>query len=105
MPSRSQTALGRTDQARELLHLAGGRPREAMTRSRAILAASPPPYEASVARQAMAIVLRDFGDTEAAISELRTALRLARATASTSRQADVLATLGATLLQGGHSQR
>lgn len=105
MASRVQTAIGRTEQARELLHLAGGRPHEAMTRSRAILAASPSPYEASVARQAMAIVLRDFGDSQAAISELRAALRLARATASPSRQADVLATLGATLLQGGHSRR
>src|SRR5579859_2266754 len=105
MAARAQPVTGRTAEARELLHLAGGRPREAMTRCRAILAASPPPYEASVARQAMAIVLRDFGDTDAAIGELRVALRLARATASPGRQADVLATLGATLLQGGQSLR
>jgi tetratricopeptide (TPR) repeat protein len=105
MASRSHPVIGRTEEARELLHLAGGRPREAVTRCRAILAASPTSYEASVARQAMAIVLRDFGDTDAAIDELRAALRLARATDSPSRQADVLATLGATLLQGGQSLR
>ncbi|HET7016153.1 MAG TPA: CHAT domain-containing tetratricopeptide repeat protein [Streptosporangiaceae bacterium] len=105
MASRARPVTGRTEEARELLHLAGGRPREAMTRCQAILEGSPPPYEASVARQAMAIVLRDFGDTDAAIGELRAALRLARATASPGRQADVLATLGATLLQGGQSLR
>ncbi|HEX9032504.1 MAG TPA: hypothetical protein VF834_11710, partial [Streptosporangiaceae bacterium] len=105
MASRAQMAAGRTDQARELLNLAGGRPREAMAQCRAVLAMSPPPYEASVAHQAMAIVLRDFGDTAAAIGELRAALRLARATSSAGRQADVLATLGATLLQGGQSLR
>src|SRR5258708_514056 len=105
MASPARTVIARTDQARELLHLAAGHPREAMTRCRAILAASPTPYQASVARQAMAIVLRDFGDTGAAIAELRVAVRLARATGSPGRQADVLATLGATLLQGGHSLR
>jgi hypothetical protein len=87
--------------ADELLPLAVARPHEALARARAMLAAHPPPLAASIARQAIGIVLRDRGDTAEAIEELRRALRLARAAGSTAREADVLATLGAALVFGG----
>jgi tetratricopeptide (TPR) repeat protein len=50
-----------------------------------------------VAHQAAGIVLRDTGDVNAGVRELRTALRLARRTDSAEREADVLATLGLAL--------
>ncbi len=61
-----------------LLLLALSRPREALARARRILAARPGPYEASVAHQTAGIVLRDIGDVDAGVRELRAALRLAR---------------------------
>jgi tetratricopeptide (TPR) repeat protein len=88
-----------------LLLLAGARPGEAMAQARVTLARRPPPFEASVARQAIGIVLRDFGDLDAAISELRAALRLARAARSPDRQAEVLASLGNALIHHGRSER
>jgi tetratricopeptide (TPR) repeat protein len=87
------------------LPLVGAKPGEAMAIARGILAGNPSPYHASVARQAIGIVLREFGDADAATRELRAALRLARAAHSTDRQADVLATLGVTLTYHGHSGR
>ncbi len=81
----------------QLLALALARPQEALVAARAILAAQPRAYEASVARQAAAIVLRDRGDVAAAIAELRIALRLAVASGDPARQADVRATLGVAL--------
>src|SRR5258708_11029005 len=87
----------------DLLPLAGARPREALTRARAALAADPDLLDASVAHQVVGIVLRDFGDVNAAIRELRTAVRLARAARSQERQADVLATLGIALVQAGRT--
>jgi tetratricopeptide (TPR) repeat protein len=88
----------------ELLPLALARPREALAKARALLARSSGSYDASVAHQAIGIVLRDFGDADAAIRELRTALRLARATGSRDREADVLATLGTTLVYAGRTR-
>ncbi len=81
------------------------RPGEAMARARTILAGDPGPYEASIAHQAIGHVLRDFGDVDAAIRELRTALRLSRAAASPHREAEVLATLGNALIHQGQSKR
>ena len=63
----------------ELLALAAARPNEALAKARAIVAGDPGPYDASVARQTIGIVLRDFGDMNAAVRELQAALRLARA--------------------------
>src|SRR5580698_4651787 len=74
-----------------LLPLALSRPREALARARAVLARQPDPYQSSVAHQAAGIVLRDFGDVEAAVRELRAALRMARRTGLAQREADVLA--------------
>ena len=87
----------------ELLPLALSRPREALAQARALLAAGPGPFDASVARQVVGIVLRDFGDVGSAIRELRTALRLARASGSRDREADVLATLGIALVFAGRT--
>jgi tetratricopeptide (TPR) repeat protein len=88
----------------ELLPLALSRPNEALTRARAVLAGEPGPLDASVARQAIGIVLREYGDIDAAIGELRIARHLARRAGSTSREADVLATLGLTLVFAGRTR-
>jgi tetratricopeptide (TPR) repeat protein len=88
----------------ELLPLALSRPNEALTRARAVLAGEPGPLDASVARQAIGIVLREYGDIDAAIGELQIARHLARRAGSTSREADVLATLGLTLVFAGRTR-
>jgi tetratricopeptide (TPR) repeat protein len=49
------------------------------------------------------IVLRDSGDVDAGVLELRTALRLARQTDSAQRVTDVLASLGAALVLAGRT--
>jgi len=87
----------------ELLPLALSRPNEALHRARALLAGNPAPLEASVARQAIGIVLREFGDIDAAVRELRLAHRLARLSGSADREADVLATLGVALVSAGRT--
>jgi hypothetical protein len=89
----------------ELLLLALARPGEALAQARGVLAKNPGPYDASVARQAIGIVLREFGDVSAGIRELRTALRLARLAGSPDRQADVLATLGVALIHAGRTKQ
>src|SRR5215467_9325892 len=89
----------------DLLRLASDRPREALARAHAILAAGAAPYDASVARQAIGMLHREFGELEEATAELSAAVRLARASGSAEREADVLATLGVTLTYRGHSRR
>ena len=89
----------------DLLRLASDRPGEARTKAHAVLAAGPAPYEASVAHQAIGMLHREFGELDAATAELTTAVRLARASGSAEREADVLATLGVTLTYRGHSRR
>jgi tetratricopeptide (TPR) repeat protein len=54
-----------------------------------------------VAHQAVGIVLREFGDVNAGVLELRIALRLARRTGSAEREADVLASLAVGLVYAG----
>jgi len=90
----------------ELLALALSRPNEAMARARALLAAAPgpAPRDASVAHQVVGIVLREFGDSDAAVREMRTALRLARRDGSADREADVLASLGSALTFAGRTR-
>ena len=68
-----------------------------------MLAGRPGPYDASVAHQAASIVLRDFGDIEAAVRESRAALRLARRTGSAEREAEVLSSLGIALVYAGRT--
>ena len=48
-------------------------------------------------------MLREYGDIDAAIGELRIARRLAHRAGSASREADVLATLGVALIFAGRS--
>jgi CHAT domain-containing protein/tetratricopeptide (TPR) repeat protein len=97
------SAAASADGYDELLALALSRPNEATARARAILAAGPGPLDASVAHQVIGLVLRDFGDIDAAIGELRTARRLAVRGGSADREADVLGTLGAALVFAGRA--
>lgn len=87
----------------DLLPLTLSRPREALARARAILADDPGPYDASVAHQAAGIVLREFGDVHQGVSELRSALRLARQTGLIDREVECLASLGVALVYAGHT--
>ena len=86
-----------------MLSLALSRPREALARAREVLAGRPGPHEASVAHQVASIVLRELGDTEAAVRESRLALRLARRTGSAERETDVLSSLGIALVYAGRT--
>lgn len=88
----------------QLLPLALSRPRDALAQARAVLATRPNSYDASIAHHAAAVVLRDRGDVAAAIRELRRALRLAVASGSGDREADVRATLGVALAWAGRSR-
>ena len=63
----------------------------------------PGPYAASVAHQAAGIVLREFGDLDTGIGELRKAFRLARRTGVVKREADVLASLAVALVYAGRT--
>ena len=87
----------------DLVALATSRPWAALARARAVLAGRPGPHDASVAHQAAGIVLRDYGDVEAGVRELRQALRQARRTGSAEREADVLASLGVALVFAGRT--
>ncbi|HUK68680.1 MAG TPA: CHAT domain-containing tetratricopeptide repeat protein [Streptosporangiaceae bacterium] len=84
--------------------MALARPKEALAGARGVLAGNPSLWDASVARHVVGIVLRDFGDVNAAIGELTAALRLARAAGSNDREADVLATLGTALVLAGRTE-
>ena len=86
-----------------LLPLALSRPREAAEKARAVLAARPGPYEASIAHQAAGIVLREFGDVAASVRELRRALNRARQSGSAEREVDVLASLAVALVYTGRT--
>jgi tetratricopeptide (TPR) repeat protein len=100
------TAGGHVEKASdELLTLALSRPHDAVAAARSVLAGRPPPFEASLARQAAGIGLRELGDVRSALRELRAALRLARSSGSREREADVLASLGATLARAGRGRQ
>ena len=75
-----------------------------MLAARSVLAGQPSPYDASLAHQAIGIVLRDRGDLPEAIAELRKGVRLARASRRPEREADVQATLGVALAWAGRSR-
>src|SRR2546423_3434121 len=87
----------------DLLPLALSRPHEALARARVVLKGRPGPYEASVAHQAAGIVLRDTGDVNAGVRELRDALRLARRASAAEREADVLGSLGGAFVYAGRT--
>src|SRR4051794_14627391 len=84
----------------ELIPMTGVSPRAALTAARSLLAAGSGPRDASIAHQAAAIVLRDFGDVSAAIREFR----LARAAADPERETDVLTSLGTALVMAGRTK-
>ncbi|HEY2265402.1 MAG TPA: CHAT domain-containing protein [Streptosporangiaceae bacterium] len=84
--------------------MTGVSPHAALAAARSLLAARPGPRDASIAHQAAAIVLRDFGDVTAAIREFRLAARLARAAADPEREADVLTSLGTALVMAGRTR-
>ena len=89
----------------QLLPLALSRPRDALRAARSVLAGQPSFHDASLAHQTIGIVLRDHGNLPAAIAELRTGVRLARASGRPEREADVQATLGITLAWMGRSRQ
>ena len=87
----------------DLLRLAIAEPGRAEREAGEILASDPGPWEESIARQARAIVLRDRGLLDEALTELRRAIRRARQSSDRERTADVRATLGVTLVMSGRS--
>ncbi|WP_132296532.1 CHAT domain-containing protein [Kribbella sp. VKM Ac-2568] len=89
----------------DLLPLALSRPHDAIAGAKALLESGPAPLAASIAHQASGISLRQLGDVDAAIREMRIALRLATKSGQRRREADVLATLGATLGRAGHGKQ
>ena len=101
------TAAGSVETAvapESLLPLALSRPHDAIAAARSLLSDDPSAAVASVAHQAAGIGFRQLGDSATAIRELRTALRLAEQSGRPEREADVLATLGATLGRAGRSR-
>lgn len=89
------------DEAEELLRNLFSDPRAARARAAKVLVPSPDPALASIGHQVVGIVLRDLGDTDAALAELRTALRLAYRSGDADRSADAMATLGGSLCLAG----
>jgi tetratricopeptide (TPR) repeat protein len=88
----------------DLLPLALSRPHDALRGARALLAAGPGAFDASLAHHAIGIVLRDRGDLPAAVTELKTAARLARSCDDREREVEVESTLGVTLAWMGRSK-
>ncbi|GAA3103432.1 tetratricopeptide (TPR) repeat protein [Kribbella aluminosa] len=97
-------AGGSAAAAEYLLPLALSRPHDAIASARTLLAADPATAAASIAHQAWGIGLRQLGDVPTAVRQLRTALRLAERSGRSEREADVLATLGATLGRAGRGR-
>ena len=90
-----------------LLVLAHSRPVEALAQARAVVSRRPPAAaaEASIAHQAAGISLRDLGQAQAGLGELRHALRAARSSGQVQREADVRASLGVTMALVGNTTR
>ena len=105
MMSAEPAAEDLSSGATQLLPLAVSRPHDALIAARSVLAGQPNAYDASLAHHAIGIVLRDHGDLPGAIAELKTGVRLARASGQPEREVDVQATLGATLAWTGHSRQ
>jgi len=104
MPGDPDTENLPSDPAR-LLPLALSRPQDALLAARSLLIGQPSAYDASLAHQAIGIVLRDRGDLPGAIAELRRGMGLARASGKSEREVDVQATLGAALAWTGRSRQ
>lgn len=88
----------------ELLELALDEPARALARAEEILASTPDPWWASVARHARGLALREHGEMGPALAELRAGVRFATASYDEDRVADVRATLGVTLVSAGRTR-
>ena len=91
--SRGPATSRGEDGAAELLRNVFADPDGALASARTLLTTTRDPAVLSIARQVIAIVLRDRGEMAPALVELRHALRLARAAGDADRVADVNATL------------
>jgi tetratricopeptide (TPR) repeat protein len=89
----------------ELLALALSRPSEALAIARQVLAQRPSALQAAIAHQAAGVVLRDFGDIDEAIGELKAARRFARKAGDAGRESDVLGSLGVAWVLAGQTRR
>ena len=88
-------------EAEELLRTLFADPGLARKRAEDELVADPDPVISSIGHQVVGIVLRELGETDAALTELRTSLALARRSGDEERRGDALATLGSTLCIAG----
>ena len=102
MASDTRHSSETVPEVQDLLPLALSEPQRAKTAAESILARSRHPHDLSVAYQVVAIVERDAGHLAPAVAAARSALRHARRV-DDSRAADVLATLGATLVYAGRT--
>lgn len=91
------------DDAEELLRTLFADPAGARRRAETVLATTDDAAVASLAHQTIGIVLRDLGETDASLEQLREALRLAKSTGESERVADVRATWGASLATAGRT--
>lgn len=91
------------DEAEELLRTLFADPQAARARAVLELVPDPDPAIASIGHQVVGIVLRDLGETDSALRELRRSLRLARRASDPLRAPDVMATLGGTLSLAGRT--
>jgi tetratricopeptide (TPR) repeat protein len=88
----------------DLLALALARPREAERQARRLLRSGDDAGSMSIAHQTLGIVLRDRGETQAALEHLNTALRAAGRSDNPNRVADVLGTLGVAEAASGRTR-
>ena len=92
-------------EAEELLRTLFSDPEAARGRAEEQLVPDPDPAVSSIGHQIVGIVVRDLGETDEALKELRTALRLARRSNDAERTGDVEATLGGTLAVSGQVRK
>ncbi|MFC0221419.1 CHAT domain-containing protein [Nocardioides zeicaulis] len=90
-------------EAEELLRTLFADPVAARETAEARMLDHPDPAVRSIGHQVVGIVLRDVGETQAALAHLRRALRLARGV-DAEREADVRATLGGSLAMAGRTR-
>ncbi|MDR7253628.1 tetratricopeptide (TPR) repeat protein [Nocardioides sp. BE266] len=91
------------DEAEEVLRTVFADPGLSRTRARDELVPDPDPAVSSIGHQVLGILHRDVGETDTALTHLRTALRLARRV-DIEREADVRATLGGSLIYAGRTR-
>ena len=102
--SVAQPGVQRESVVGELLALAIADPDRAEVEARELLEAETDPWVLSIASQAWGIVLRDRGLVDAALEQLRTAVRLAVRSGDADRTADARASLGLSLIIAGQTR-